>query len=182
MYDRVYQLNLLKNNFKSKFDGLNIKFAVPSECKEFFNLDDDFITLENLEKDRDNFMVCEELKHEPKKNLLEDYCLKNGISVEVNREKPYGSGSEIVVFTNSKNSNYNLTEIQMEKIRRIFGVTLTINPEDFLINPRGKFVVGCECWQIFYSAQKKLPTYIITNNEGLTLFEKMFPLQKKLNL
>ena len=72
--------------------------------------------------------------------------------------------------------------MDLTKIRRIFGPSLIIDPPDFLHNIKGKFIIGANCWQIFYAASKNLPTFLITNIEGTSLFEKMFPLQKKLNL
>ena len=110
------------------------------------------------------------------------YCIDNDISLVATKERIQGKGAEIVVFTKGNGVVKPLADMDLTKIRRIFGPSLIIDPPDFLHNIKGKFIIGVNCWQIFYAASKNLPTFLITSIEGTSLFEKMFPLQKKLNL
>lgn len=85
-----------------------------------------------------------------------------------------------MVYTQSHNHRKSLSELHLDKLKKIFGHTLCVNPENLT---NAKYVLGPECCQIFESAAKKIPTYIITNNGNYAeLFLKMFPKHKKLEL
>ena len=182
IYEHVLQLDLLKNNFKLKYPEIEFKFAIRKELLDFFNLGEDFFDIAELENNRKLFGRCEELKTELKMSPVERYCVDNDISLQVRKERINGIGSETIVFSKGTVSSRPISEIDLSKIKRIFGHSIILDPADYKTNTRGKFVIGGNCWQIFYAANKNLPTFYITNNEGISLFEKMFPLQKKLNL
>jgi hypothetical protein len=182
IYEHILQLNLVKENFLVKYPEIEIKFAVKKEIIDFFKLNDWFFDIQELEAKRNEFGRCEELKSELKRNPIERYCDENDISLQVNKEKLIGIGSETIVFTKGNAESRPMTDIDLQKIKRIFGHSIVVDPVDFMTNTRGKFIIGGNCWQIFYAASKNLPSFFITSNEGISIFEKMFPLQKKLNL
>ena len=118
-----------------------------------------------------------------KNNGIEEYFEKNNIEIKIDDGVPFSKNSEIVVFTTTTNTNKSLGEEEIEKIKRIFGRKIVVNPADFYTNPVGKFVIGPECWQIYYAASKKIPTFLITNKGNYSkMFLKMFPRQKKIDL
>lgn len=182
IYEYGLQLNLLKENIKKSYPSLNIKFAIRKEIINKFNLDDTFFDVEKLESVKDTFGRCEELKCNPKINPIEQYCIENKINLCVHNEKPISTGFDILIFTQGNGFIKDLNNNDLDKIKRIFGKTIKENPQDFINNFDAKFVVGVSNWQIFYAAYKKIPTFIISNNEGTTIFEKMFPSQKKIAL
>jgi len=182
IYDHVLQLDILKKNFFAKYPEIEFKFGVRKQIKDFFNFDDTFINVEDLESVKNKFGKVEELTADLKTSPVEKYCIDNDISLVATKERIQGKGAEIVVFTKGNGVVKPLDDMDLTKIRRIFGPSLIIDPPDFLHNIKGKFIIGVNCWQIFYAASKNLPTFLITSIEGTSLFEKMFPLQKKLNL
>lgn len=182
IYEHIFQLNLVKENFSSKYPEIEFKFAVRKEIIDFFKLDAAFFNIQELESKRNEFGRCEELKSELKRNPIERYCIENDINLQVCKERTIGIGADTVVFTKGNAESRPMTDVDIQKIKRIFGHTLVIDPPDFMTNTRGKFVIGGNCWQIFHAASKNLPSFFVTSNEGISIFEKMFPLQKKLNL
>ena len=67
--------------------------------------------------------------------------------------------SNIILLTDSAGGNIALLTLQ--KLKKIFGYSLFVNPEN---TTGAKYVIGPECWQIFDTASKKIPTFIISNN------------------
>lgn len=116
----------------------------------------------------------------PKINPVEEFCKKNDIDMCVDNQLPYSNGNKTIVYTKSYNLNKYLSENDLSKISRIFGNNLIINPDD---TNGAKYVIGTECWQIFKSASKKIPTWVVSNKGNyVDLFLKMFPKQKKIEL
>lgn len=171
---------MLLPNINKKYNQINFYFVTNSEIIKSHKLPNNFINLEFFEKNKNKFGCIEELKIIPKINPVQNYCEKNEIELCVSNEHPFCKGKEIIVYTKSHNLNKSLGNNDLQKIKKIFGHKLIIDPVDFL---DAKYVIGPECYQIFQSAAKKIPTYIISNNGNyINLFLKMFPMHKKLEL
>lgn len=178
--EHCIQFKLLLPNIKKKYGEINFYFVVSKEIIDACKLPNNFIDFEFFEKNKKKFGCIEKLEINPKTNPVENYCKKNEIELCVSNEYHASTGSKVVVYTNSYNLNKSLNDKDLQKIRRIFGHNLVINPEDF---SNARYVVGPECCQIFQSAEKKIPTFIISNNGNyVNLFLKMFPMHKKLEL
>lgn len=178
--EHCIQFKLLLPNIKKKYCEINFYFVVSKEIIDTYKLPNNFINFEFFEKNKNKFGCIEELEIIPKTNPVENYCKKNEIELCVDNEYSTSIGSKIVVYTKSHNLNKSLNDKDLQKIKRIFGHNLIIDPEDF---SNAKYVIGPECCQIFQSAAKKIPTFIISNNGNyVDLFLKMFPMHKKLEL
>lgn len=171
---------MLLPNIKNKYNEINFYFVTNKETINAYDLPNNFIDFEFFEKNKNKFGCIEELKINPKINLIEDYCKKNEIELCVSREYPAPKGNKIVIYTKSHNVNKSLADNDLQKLKRMFGCNLLMNPDSF---SDAKYVIGPECCQIFQSAEKKIPTFIISNNGNyVNLFLKMFPMHKKLEL
>jgi hypothetical protein len=174
------QLQLLSNNIKKKYPDINIYFITSKDIIISLKLSDNFIDAEYFSKNKNQFGCIEELEINPKTDPVEEFCKKNEIELCVNNDYPNPTENKIIIFTKSNNCKKSISDIDLNKIKRVFGHNLVIDPDTF---ENAKYVIGPECWQIFYTASKNLPTYIITNNGNYTgLFLKMFPKQKKIDL
>ena len=178
--EHCIQFELLSNNIKQKHKDINFYFLTSKEIIKELKLSNNFIDEEFFNKNRKKFGCVEELSINPKTNPVEDFCKKNEIDFCVSTDCSYSTESKIVVFTKSYSCRKSLLENDLEKIKKIFGHNLIINPTYFA---SAKYVIGPECWQIFDAASKKIPTFIISNNGNyVDLFLKMFPKHKKLEL
>jgi hypothetical protein len=167
-------------NIKNKYNEINFYFVANKEIINAYQLPNNFIDFEFFEKNKNKFGYIEELKIVPKINIIENYCKKNEIELCVSKEHPIPKGNKIVVYTKSNDLNKSLTDNDLQKIKKIFGHQLVIDPDSF---SDARYVIGPECSQIFQSADKKIPTFIISNNGNyVNLFLKMFPMHKKLEL
>jgi hypothetical protein len=174
------QFDLLKTNFKKKYKELNVYFIVQEHLIKLLNLGENFITLDFFEKNKNLFSKVEEFQVLPKLDSVENYCINNDIDLCVNDQTVFSNGTRILVYTNSFSCNKSLSDKDLCDLRKIFGNTLIVNSESF---DNAKYVIGPECWQIFKSASKKIPTWIVSNKGNYTdLFLKMFPKQKKIEL
>lgn len=178
--EHCIQFKLLLPNINKKYNGINFYFVVKDDIIKSHQLPNNFINLEFFEKNKNKFGCIEELTINPKTNPVQNYCEKNEIELCVSNEHPFSKGNEIVVYTKSYNLNKSLNDNDLQKIKKIFGHKLIIDPIDF---SDAKYIIGPECCQIFQSAVKKIPTFIISNNGNyVSLFLKMFPMHKKLEL
>ena len=178
--EHCIQLNLLTPNITKKYKNINLYFLTSKRIINEFKLPNNFIDEDFFSLNRSKFGHIEGLQIIPKIDIIENYCNKNDIELCVNNEMPYSSGKHIVVYTQSHNHRKSLSELYLDKLKKIFGHTLCVDPENLT---NAKYVLGPECCQIFESAAKKIPTYIITNNGNYAeLFLKMFPKHKKLEL
>jgi len=174
------QLNLLAKNIKEKYNEINLYFITSKEIIDQLKLPNNFIDIKFFSENKNKFGCIEVFKASKEINPIEDFCEKNNIKLCVNNDYPNSSGNKIIVYTQSYNCHKSLTDNDLEKLRKIFGYDLVINPENF---DDAKCVIGPECYQIFQSAFKKISTYIISNNGNyVDLFLKMFPRHKKLEL
>ena len=178
--EHCIQLNLIANNMKKKYQDINFYFITSKDMINNLKLSDNFIDIEFFNKNKNQFGCIEQLEINPKADPVEEFCKKNEIELCVDNDYPNSLGNKIIIFTKSNNCKKSLLDIDLDKIKRIFGNNLIIDPDNF---ENAKYVIGPECWQIFYSASKKIPTYVITNNGNYAgLFLKMFPKQKKIDL
>ena len=63
----------------SKYPEINFYFAFTNNVIKDLKLPSNFISLEEMEKNKNNFAVCEEIYINPKGNGIKDYFDKNDI-------------------------------------------------------------------------------------------------------
>jgi catechol-2,3-dioxygenase len=73
------QLNILQENIKEKYPEINFYFAFTGNVIKDLKLPSNFISLEEMEKNKNNFAVCEQIYINPKGNGIKDYFDKNDI-------------------------------------------------------------------------------------------------------
>jgi hypothetical protein len=76
------QLNILQKNIKEKYPKINFYFAFQENVIKDLKLPDNFISLEEMHKNKNNFAVCEEIYINPKGNGIKDYFDKNDIKFQ----------------------------------------------------------------------------------------------------
>ena len=178
--EHAIQFKLLASNIKRKYNDLNLYFLTSKEIIENLQLPDNFIEKDFFTENKKIFGHIEELKINPKIDPVENFCIKNEINLCVNTDTPFSDNNKIIVYTKSHICRKSLTDKDLEKLKKIFGHSIIIDPKDLT---SAKYVIGPECWQIFDTASKKIPTFIISNNGNyVELFLKMFPKHKKLEL
>lgn len=171
---------MLIENIKKKYNEINLYIVTSKKNINQLNLSNNFIDIEFFSENKNKFGCIEEFQINPKTDPVEDFCGKNKIELCVNNDYPNSIGNKIVVYTQSNDCHKSLNSNDLEKLKKIFGYNLVIDPEDF---DNAKYVIGPECYQIFQSAFKKISTCVISNNGNyVDLFLKMFPRHKKLEL
>ncbi len=174
------QFNLLIKNIKEKYNEINLYFITTREIIETLELPDNFIDINFFSENKNKFGCIEKIQANQSGNPIEDFCKKNNIELCVNNDYPNSLGNKIAVYTQSHDHHKSLNNNDLEKIKKIFGNNLVMNPKNF--DDIGS-VIGPECCQIFQSAFRKISTCVISNNGNyVDLFLKMFPRHKKLEL
>ena len=178
--ENCVKFNLLTENIKKEYNEINLYFVASKEIIDQLKLPDNFIDINFFSENKNKFGCIEDLQINPKTDPIEDFCKKNKIELCVDNNYPESKGNKIIVYTQSFDCHKSLNDKDLEKLRKMFGYNLVINPKNF---DDAKCVIGPECYQIFQSAFKKISTYIISNNGNyVDLFLKMFPRHKKLEL